>query len=154
MLPSLLVIWSAWQESNDLDIYQQICLLLNLIDTVNIYYTLTTLRIFILQCRTEKKPEMFKKINADLVVHLPPKFSNSLREGINDYLSTMVTKYIPELKAVVLSHENIKSYAKTAVIKTESPFLHFKINVDFIVFKPVLDSVLGKISRFNFKSEL
>ena len=88
---------------------------------------------------------MFKKINADLVVHLPPKFSSSVREGINDYLSAMVTKYIPELKAVVLAFENIKSSAKTAVIKSESPFLHFKINADFIVFKPVKDSVVGNL---------
>jgi hypothetical protein len=88
---------------------------------------------------------MFKKINADLVVHLAPKFSNSVLEGINDYLSIMLTKYIPELKAIVLAYENIKSYSRTAVIKSESPFLHFKINVDFIVFKPVMDSNLGML---------
>lgn len=87
---------------------------------------------------------MFQTINADLVVHLPPKFSFSVLEGIKDYLSTMLTKYVPELKSVVLSYDNIKSYAKTAVIKSESPFLHFKINADFTVFKPVKDSVVGK----------
>ncbi len=49
----------------------------------------------------------------------------------------------------MLDYSNIKLISTTSVIKTESPYMHFDIKVDFTVFVPQKDEILGKESEMD-----
>lgn len=59
-------------------------------------------------------------------------------------------RYIPEVKGVALQYQNIKLLSRDAVIQTESPYMHFDIQVDFTVFSPkVEDSMIGVVNKVS-----
>jgi DNA-directed RNA polymerase subunit E'/Rpb7 len=92
----------------------------------------------------------FKAIKSKLQIRLAPCYLSKLEAGINEYLNCLVTKYIPELKGVVLSYSKIQILGKNSIQKTESPFLHFYINVVFTVFRPEKKSILvGVVNKVS-----
>ncbi|KAJ3261376.1 hypothetical protein HK103_005984 [Boothiomyces macroporosus] len=73
---------------------------------------------------------MLEKVTLQLKVHLAPKFISNTRAGIEDYLDALLQK--------------------DAVIQTESPYMHFDIQVDFTVFSPkVEDSMIGVVNKVS-----
>ncbi|KAJ3315136.1 hypothetical protein HDV04_004277 [Boothiomyces sp. JEL0838] len=93
---------------------------------------------------------MLEKVTLQLKVHLAPKFISNTRAGIEDYLDALLQKYIPEVKGVALQYQNIKLLSRDAVIQTESPYMHFDIQVDFTVFSPkVEDSMIGVVNKVS-----
>jgi hypothetical protein len=52
-------------------------------------------------------------------------------------------RYIPEFGGVVLSYSHIKILQTAARIHGESPYCHFAILVQFIVFCPTIGTPLG-----------
>jgi DNA-directed RNA polymerase I subunit RPA43 len=92
----------------------------------------------------------FKKVNSKLQIHLSPIFMGKIAQGINDYLLALVTKYVFELQGVVLSFSGIKVLQTKSIIKTESPFMHFNVSVDFIVFCPLVgDRYIGIVNKVS-----
>jgi DNA-directed RNA polymerase subunit E'/Rpb7 len=92
----------------------------------------------------------FKQKKTTIQVHLAPKFTNDIRGGINDYLNCLVTKYIPELQGVVIQYSNIKVTKKPIPIKSESPYLHFHVSVEFIVYSPQIGQLcVGVVNKVS-----
>lgn len=92
----------------------------------------------------------FKNVKTRLEIHLAPQFTNNINQGIKDYLNSLLTKYIPELEGVALTYSNIKQLATKSIIRSESPYMHFKIQVDFLVFSPkVSEKLIGVVNKVS-----
>ncbi|TFK44645.1 hypothetical protein BDQ12DRAFT_673321 [Crucibulum laeve] len=104
--------------------------------------------------KTEKKDgkgkgrdREFHVVNASLLVSIPPVFSANLRAGVDEMLDSMVMRYIPALRGVVLSHSNVRFAEKTATIKADCPFLVCKVNFDATVWSPHVGmKLVGKVN--------
>ncbi|KAJ3276211.1 hypothetical protein HDV01_005659 [Terramyces sp. JEL0728] len=73
---------------------------------------------------------MLERVTLQLKVHLAPKFISNTKAGIKDYLDALLQK--------------------DAVIKTESPYMHFDVQVDFTVFSPkVQDLMIGVVNKVS-----
>ncbi|RUS34761.1 hypothetical protein BC938DRAFT_478690 [Jimgerdemannia flammicorona] len=56
-------------------------------------------------------------------------------------------RYVPQFDGVVLAHSNLKIMQPNARIMYDSPYCHFWIAVDLLVWKPVKGSKLGECSN-------
>ncbi|KAF7315356.1 BTB domain-containing protein [Mycena indigotica] len=89
----------------------------------------------------------FQLITASLVLSVPPLFASNPRDGAQQMLDSMVMRYIPALKGVVLAHSNLSFLKPTAAITADCPFLICHVQFDATVWSPNLHMKLtGKIS--------
>ncbi|KAJ7287617.1 hypothetical protein C8J57DRAFT_1284429 [Mycena rebaudengoi] len=89
----------------------------------------------------------FQVIHASLVVSIPPIFANSPHAGVQEMLDSMVMRYIPALRGVVLAHSNLSFLKPTATITADCPFLVCHIAFDATVWSPhVRMKLVGKIN--------
>ncbi|KAF9452342.1 hypothetical protein P691DRAFT_772335 [Macrolepiota fuliginosa MF-IS2] len=92
----------------------------------------------------------FHVINASLSLSVPPIFANNPRAGVEEMLDSMVMRYIPAFRGVVLSHSNLTLTDKRATIKADCPFLVCNVVFDATVWSPrvgmKLGTYLGKVN--------
>ncbi|KAG6868108.1 hypothetical protein C0993_007518 [Termitomyces sp. T159_Od127] len=89
----------------------------------------------------------FYVVRTSLVVSVAPTFAGNPRAGIGEILDSMVMRYIPALRGVVLSHSNLSFLSKTAAIQGDCPFLVCPIEFDATIWSPRVGmQLMGKIS--------
>ncbi|KAF7321280.1 BTB domain-containing protein [Mycena kentingensis (nom. inval.)] len=89
----------------------------------------------------------FQSIKASLTLSIPPIFASNPRDGAHQMLDSMVMRYIPALRGVVLAHSNLEFLKPTATITADCPFLVCKVQFDATVWCPhVRMKLTGKIS--------
>ncbi|KAJ7462202.1 hypothetical protein B0H11DRAFT_2054598 [Mycena galericulata] len=96
----------------------------------------------------ENDPEAeFQVVQASLVVSVPPIFASSPQTGVQEMLDSMIMRYIPALRGVVLAHSNLSFLKPTAAITADCPFLVCHIQFDATVWCPrVRMKLVGKIN--------
>ncbi|KAG5642438.1 hypothetical protein DXG03_002784 [Asterophora parasitica] len=85
----------------------------------------------------------FHVVKTELVVSIAPVFVGNPRAGVEEMLDSMVMRYIPALRGVVLSHSNLRFLSTTATIKADCPFLVSKIEFDATIWSPRVGMKLG-----------
>ncbi|KAJ7703283.1 hypothetical protein B0H17DRAFT_1042573 [Mycena rosella] len=89
----------------------------------------------------------FQVVQASLVVSVPPMFASSPHAGVQEMLDSMIMRYIPALRGVVLAHSNLSFLKQTAAITADCPFLVCNIQFDATVWSPrVRMRLVGKIN--------
>ncbi|KAJ7497214.1 hypothetical protein FB451DRAFT_1210500 [Mycena latifolia] len=89
----------------------------------------------------------FQVIQSSLVVSVPPMFASSPNTGVQEMLDSMIMRYIPALRGVVLAHSNLSFLKPTAAITADCPFLVCNIQFDATVWSPrVRMKLAGKIN--------
>ncbi|KAG6852231.1 hypothetical protein C0991_001810 [Blastosporella zonata] len=95
----------------------------------------------------EKRDTEFHVVKTSLVVSIAPTFAANPRAGVEEMLDSMVMRYIPALRGVVLSHSNLRFLSKTATIQADSPYLVCSIEFDATVWSPQVGmKLMGKIN--------
>ncbi|KAF8493626.1 hypothetical protein JB92DRAFT_2749925 [Gautieria morchelliformis] len=91
--------------------------------------------------------EEFVLVKASLVVSIPPVFASNPSQGVEEMLDSMVMRYIPPLRGVVLTHSNIRFLQSTANIQGDSPYAICNVGFDATVWSPrVGQRLTGKIN--------
>ncbi|KAF7361980.1 DNA-directed RNA polymerase I subunit rpa43 [Mycena venus] len=89
----------------------------------------------------------FQTVTASLVVSVPPIFASNPHAGVHEMLDSMIMRYIPALRGVVLAHSNLSFLKQTATITADCPFLVCNIQFDATVWSPhVRMKLVGKIN--------
>ncbi|KAL4074071.1 hypothetical protein J3A83DRAFT_2666260 [Scleroderma citrinum] len=92
-------------------------------------------------------PSEFCIINATTVLSIPPVFSIDLRAGVEELLDSMIMRYIPSLRGVLLAHSNIRFLSDTAMIRGDCPFGICSVGFDATVWCPrVTMKLIGKVN--------
>ncbi|KAI9223840.1 hypothetical protein BC828DRAFT_374962 [Blastocladiella britannica] len=91
---------------------------------------------------------MFQTVSATFYVHLPPKFMLSPSKGVEDHLNRMLLKFNERLGGVILSYSNVSFLSDRAEILYDSPFAHFSVQCDMLLFAPEVGSrIRGIINK-------
>jgi len=102
----------------------------------------------------------FHVVKTSVVLSIPPIFASNPRAGVEEMLDSMVmrhvcrglrckgliqliSRYIPALRGVVLSHSNLRFLSNIATLKVECPFLVCKVEFDATVWSPRVGMRLG-----------
>ncbi|TFK91329.1 hypothetical protein K466DRAFT_515489 [Polyporus arcularius HHB13444] len=89
----------------------------------------------------------FRVVRASLAVSVPPVFASDLRGGVEEMLDSMLMRYIPALRGVVLAHDRLEFLDKVATIKADCPFANCRVAFDATVWSPQVGMKLsGKIN--------
>ncbi|KAG6816968.1 hypothetical protein H0H87_001283 [Tephrocybe sp. NHM501043] len=89
----------------------------------------------------------FHVVKTSLVVSIAPTFASNPRTGVEEMLDSMVMRYIPALRGVVLSHSNLRFLSKTATIQADCPYLICSIEFDATIWSPQVGmSLVGKVN--------
>ncbi|KAH7888852.1 hypothetical protein F5I97DRAFT_1935292 [Phlebopus sp. FC_14] len=97
--------------------------------------------------RASDSPSEFHVIGASIVLSVPPVFANDLRAGVEEMLDSMVMRYIPSLRGVLLAHSNLQFLSKTASIRGDCPFAICHVSFDATVWSPCVSmKLVGKIN--------
>ncbi|KAJ7209501.1 hypothetical protein GGX14DRAFT_520775 [Mycena pura] len=99
------------------------------------------------KARQDDAQAEFQVVQASLVVSVPPIFANNPHDGVQEMLDSMIMRYIPALRGVVLAHSNLTFLKPTASIVADCPFLVCHIQFDATVWSPhVRMRLVGKIN--------
>ncbi|KIJ67752.1 hypothetical protein HYDPIDRAFT_165588 [Hydnomerulius pinastri MD-312] len=97
--------------------------------------------------RASDQPSEFRVINASLVLSVPPVFASDLQAGVEEMLDSMVMRYIPSLRGVLLAHSNLRFLSQTASIRVDCPFAVCNVCFDATVWSPCVSmKLVGKIN--------
>lgn len=89
----------------------------------------------------------FALVATSLVVSIPPVFASRPRDGVEELLDSMLMRYIPALRGVVLSHSNLTFLESNAQIKADCPFAVCRVAFNAMVWSPRIGMKLaGKIN--------
>ncbi|KAJ3571761.1 hypothetical protein NP233_g3536 [Leucocoprinus birnbaumii] len=91
----------------------------------------------------------FHVINASLRLSIPPIFANNPRAGVEEMLDSMVMRYIPAFRGVVLSHSNLSFTDNRATIIADCPFLACDVKFDATVWSPKVGMKLAQADEFS-----
>jgi DNA-directed RNA polymerase I subunit RPA43 len=94
----------------------------------------------------------FKVANTRILMNIAPIYSGNLALGISKFFESLLMRYLPEAKGVLITYKNVQFETRTANIINESPFLQFCITVDLVLFSPSVNSLVkGKVSKISEK---
>ncbi|KAH7925959.1 hypothetical protein BV22DRAFT_1010160 [Leucogyrophana mollusca] len=88
----------------------------------------------------------FRVVGASLVVSIAPVFANNLRGGAEEMLDSMVMRYIPAFRGVMLAHSNLHFLNKTATINADCPFSVCTVGFNATVWSPHVSMKLGEVN--------
>ena len=92
----------------------------------------------------------FSRVETVEHISLPPQYLGRLTEGVKEELNSGLMKYSDTLQAIPVAYEGIKILQRKGEIMEDSPFIHFDVQVKFIVFKPTVDSKLvGVVNKIG-----
>ncbi|KAJ7783050.1 hypothetical protein B0H16DRAFT_1495166 [Mycena metata] len=99
------------------------------------------------KARESEAEAEFRTVQASLVVSVPPMFASNPNAGVQEMLDSMIMRYIPALRGVVLAHSNLSFLKQTAAITADCPFLVCNIQFDATVWSPhIRMKLVGKIN--------
>jgi DNA-directed RNA polymerase I subunit RPA43 len=101
--------------------------------------------------KCHEKHSCFKQIELKEHMCLSPSYIGRLREGIDEELSKKVMTFCDKLQGVIVAYDRIQLVQRHGSLVEESPFLHFEVKVNYIVFQPQVDSKLvGVVNKFGY----
>ncbi|XP_071120447.1 DNA-directed RNA polymerase I subunit RPA43-like [Mytilus edulis] len=84
---------------------------------------------------------------------LPPKFFNSILQGVREHLNSELQLVASWTDGVLMAYNNVKILETVGRIFDESPYIHFNVNADFIIFRPevgcLLKGIVNKKSTYH-----
>ncbi|KAI8847692.1 hypothetical protein BC829DRAFT_418160 [Chytridium lagenaria] len=83
----------------------------------------------------------FKSMVVEFKVFLPPVFARKPGQGVLEYLSKFLLRYVPEVGGVVISFNDVQLLQTAARIMYECPYSTILISATLTVFSPEVDSV-------------
>ncbi|KAJ3192626.1 hypothetical protein HK101_006206 [Irineochytrium annulatum] len=91
-----------------------------------------------------------QKIRAKYLLYLPPRFASNPLEGVNDNLSKMLMRFVPEIGGVVLAFSDVAPLEPAAKMAGDSPYFYFHITLVLTAFCPIvgsdIDGIVNKVS--------
>ncbi|XP_052066352.1 DNA-directed RNA polymerase I subunit RPA43-like [Mytilus californianus] len=78
-------------------------------------------------------------------VVLPPKFFNSILQGVKEHLNSELQLVASWTDGVLMAYNNVKILETVGRIFDESPYIHFNVEADFIMFRPTVGCLLKGI---------
>ncbi|XP_046376048.2 DNA-directed RNA polymerase I subunit RPA43-like [Haliotis rufescens] len=92
----------------------------------------------------------FKAMTSSRKICLPPRYLGNVSQGIRDQLDSEINLFCTDLQSVVIAYDNIKLLSALGNIMDDSPFLHLRLQADYILFKPTLGCVLkGTVNKMS-----
>ncbi|CAG8605933.1 21031_t:CDS:2 [Cetraspora pellucida] len=96
--------------------------------------------------KAENSP--FRIVTAKMLIDLPPKAFEDFDQGIYTYMNALIMQYVEEFNGIVLAYENIKLCDKSGYIYEDSPYCHFYVQADFVIWDASKGCKLtGKVIR-------
>ncbi|KAI0066148.1 hypothetical protein BV25DRAFT_1797566 [Artomyces pyxidatus] len=92
----------------------------------------------------------FRTVSASVVLTVPPVFASKPRDGAEEMLDSLIMRYEPTLRGVVLSHSNMQFLQNVGVVKGDSPFAVCNVGFDAMLWSPELGMKLT--GRVNLSS--
>ncbi|CAG8571352.1 4883_t:CDS:2 [Diversispora eburnea] len=97
---------------------------------------------------SESKTTPFRKVNAEMLIDLPPKAFEDFDKGVYTYMNALMMQYVDELDGIVLAYENVKLCDNTGYIYEDSPYSHFFVRADFTLWDASIGcKMVGKVVR-------
>ncbi|XP_038060388.1 DNA-directed RNA polymerase I subunit RPA43-like [Patiria miniata] len=81
-------------------------------------------------------------VSAERHIALSPKYIGRLRTGVGEILDAELGRFSESLRGVLLAYGNVKLLQSSGVIVDDSPFIHFDVKFDAVVFNPKIGSLL------------
>ncbi|CAG8597340.1 16240_t:CDS:2 [Gigaspora rosea] len=81
--------------------------------------------------KAENSP--FRIVTAKMLIDLPPKAFEDFDQGTYTYMNALIMQYVEEFNGIVLAYENIKLCDTSGYIYEDSPYCHFYVQADFVI---------------------
>ncbi|XP_067655979.1 DNA-directed RNA polymerase I subunit RPA43-like [Haliotis asinina] len=92
----------------------------------------------------------FKAMTSSRQICLPPRYLGNISQGIRDQLDSEINLFCTDLESVVICYDNIKLLSSVGNIMDDMPFLHLRVQADYILFKPTLGCLLkGTVNKIS-----
>ncbi|XP_022083551.1 DNA-directed RNA polymerase I subunit RPA43-like [Acanthaster planci] len=75
-------------------------------------------------------------------IALSPRYIGRLRTGVGEILDAELGRFSESLQGVLLAYGNLKLLQSSGVIVDDSPFIHFDVKFDAVVFNPKIGRLL------------
>ncbi|KAI0313892.1 hypothetical protein OF83DRAFT_1139372 [Amylostereum chailletii] len=85
----------------------------------------------------------FRTVQSSVTLAIPPVFTSELHKGAEEMLDSMVMRYQPSLRGVVLAHSNLHYLDRAARIQADSPFAICDFGFDALVWSPEIGMKLS-----------
>ncbi|KAF8530426.1 hypothetical protein BU17DRAFT_27070, partial [Hysterangium stoloniferum] len=96
--------------------------------------------------KRSKESSEFILLHASLAVAIPPVFASNPAQGVEEMLDSMIMRYIPTLRGVVLTHSNLRFLQSKARIQDDCPYAICNVGFDAMVWSPrVGHKLTGKV---------
>lgn len=90
------------------------------------------------------------KRTVDLTVAIPPRKLGSVGRAISDHLSNLKSKYVAELKGVLLDWSEMNILNDKGIIIDDQPYIFWKVRFLAEIFEPVEGNIYkGRINRIQ-----
>ncbi|XP_077995157.1 uncharacterized protein LOC144448724 [Glandiceps talaboti] len=87
----------------------------------------------------------FELITTRKHMALSPSYLGKLRSGVNEQLMTDLRLYSDSLKGALVAYDNVKLVQPCGELIDDQPYIHFDIQLDMIVFRPTVGSILRAV---------
>ncbi|OWF42943.1 DNA-directed RNA polymerase I subunit RPA43-like [Mizuhopecten yessoensis] len=99
----------------------------------------------------EDKYAQFEKVTTTKHIVLSPKYLGRVKTGIVEQLNSELNFASESLDGILIAYSSIHLLQRLGRILDDQPYIHFNIQADFVVFKPVigclLRGVVNKVSK-------
>ncbi|KAJ3206519.1 hypothetical protein HDU67_008112 [Dinochytrium kinnereticum] len=93
---------------------------------------------------------LFRSVVAEFRVYLPPFFANDPGQGVFEYLSKFLLRYVQEVGGVIIAFNNVKFLQNSAKVMYDCPYAHIPISTELTVFSPKINSlVVGVVNKVS-----
>ncbi|KAJ2301895.1 hypothetical protein IWW55_003698 [Coemansia sp. RSA 2706] len=79
----------------------------------------------------------FCECTARLTVTLAPAHSSNCWAGIHETLNSMLLRYVPQIRGVVMGYSKVKLLSKAALLYNDSPFGQIEISAQLVLWRPI-----------------
>lgn len=88
--------------------------------------------------KSNERYSCFVEVEATEHMSLSPYYIGRIKQGVQDEIERNIRrwKFLEKYKGIIVAYDNIKLLQRSAEIHDESPFIHFDIKVNYIIFKP------------------
>ncbi|CAG8664794.1 15256_t:CDS:2 [Funneliformis mosseae] len=90
-------------------------------------------------------------IVADMIIDLPPSALENIVSGVKNFLNGVCMHELEQFEGLVLSYNNIEFCDHSGIIFEDSPYAHFFIRAEFLVYNASVGYKLCKRYRHSIK---
>lgn len=92
----------------------------------------------------------FVFVQSRLYVHLLPAHLGNVQQGVDEKLNGMLLRYSETAGGVVVSYSDVTIEESLGRIQIDMPYIHFHVNVTFLVFAPrTSQRLVGTVSKIG-----